>query len=314
MRIALIIYTLCFLCFPSIGQNRLHISTNIDSAKIGEPIELTVKLDYSADIGSVNWPDFKEDSTIGGDFEIWGVGEINKKSQVDANDASLSIVQTLKVVSFNSGYIPFMPLAVILDEDTIESNALLLNIAEIKVDTTQGFNDIKSVMSDPLTFWEQFTYWIGNNWWWVAIASLGIVILLFILFRRKPKPVQLDTPVSLYDKYTELLNSLLERELWSNQKVKEHYVELTDLIRSYYFERYGVSTFEKTTNEIVTITDSINIDKETSYAVIQVFKISEYVKFAKKIPSDFEILQHNQTIKQLLEVTQPVETKEDSDT
>ena len=102
MRIALIISILWFLCFPSIGQNRLHISTNIDSAKIGEPIELTVKLDYSADIGFVNWPDFKEDSAIGGDFEIWGVGEINKKSQVDANDASLSIVQKLKVVSFNS--------------------------------------------------------------------------------------------------------------------------------------------------------------------------------------------------------------------
>jgi hypothetical protein len=283
------------------------LSTNKDSAKIGEPIALKVKLDYSADIGSVEWPEFKEDSAIGNNFEVWEVGDLIKQSEINENEALLSISQTINVVSFQTGFIPFLPVSVVLDGDTLVSNALLVTIAEVKVDTTQGFNDIKPVMHDPLTGWESFSLWISNNWWWMTIVLVAVAISLYFILRKKTEIAEPEIQISIYEKYLLRLDELLNKELWTKDKVKEHYLELTDLIRSYYFDRFGVSTFEKTTNEIITMTGSINIDNEVSRELNHVFKVSEFVKFAKRIPSEFEIQRHNKTTKHLIEVTQPAE-------
>jgi len=309
-----IILLLCLFANLNISQNKLHLSTDRDSAQIGEPIALKIKLDYSADIGNVEWPEFKEDSIVGNNFEVWEVGELIKESEINENEANLSISQTLNVVSYQTGFTPFLPVSVVLDGDTLESNALLVTIAEVKVDTAQGFNDIKPVMHDPLTGWESFSLWLGNNWWWVAILLVAVAISLYFILRKKTEIAEPEIQLSLYEKYLLRLDELLNKELWTKEKVKEHYLELTDLIRSYYFDRFGVSTFEKTTNEIITITETINIDIEVSRELNHVFKVSEFVKFAKRIPSEFEILRHNETTKQLIEVTQPAERVQTEET
>lgn len=305
MKPAFIIIVLLCAC-PTLhfGQSIFHVQAERDSVQIGEPIEIELKLTYSAALGKVVWPHFKEDSSIGSNYEIWNVGDIKKDNSVNENEALLNISQKLTVTTFETGYIPFTPIQVIIDQDTIESNAFLITVSSFKIDTSKAFIDIKPVFEDPLTNWEEFTFWIGNNWWWLAIVIVVITVGLFFVFRKKSKLPEPEVIISIYEKYSIQYQELMDKALWTNGKVKEHYHELTGLIRSYYLDRFNVSTFEKTTNEIVAITRTISLPKESQEDVIQVFAISEYVKYAKQIPSVYEIEKHNKATIELIEVTQ----------
>ena len=291
------------LAMVTFGQAIFHIQANKDSVQIGEPIEIHIELSYPASIGEVIWPDFREDSTIGSNYEIWSVGEIEKENAVNENDAKLLISQKLTIATFQNGYIPFTPIKAILDQDTVESNAFLITVSSVEIDTSKAFIDIKPVFEDPLTGWESFSIWLNNNWWWIAIIVATVTIGLFLIFKKKNKVSEPEPIISLYDKYTHDYQQLLNKSLWQKNKVKAHYHELTGLIRSYYFDRFTISTFEKTTNEIIAITRTIDIPDELKENLIQVFSLSEFVKFAKQIPSVYEIEKHNTIAGELIEIT-----------
>lgn len=305
-------YILLIFCLPiiSVAQSRLHVASDKDSAEIADPIDIQIKLTYSASIGEINWPVFAVDSSIGGNFEIWKTGEIIKKSNLNQNNSEISITQTLTVATYKQGFIPFLPISILVGTDSIVSNAFLITVGQIKVDTTEAFNDIKPIMQDPLTFWESVSIWIGEYWWAVAILVVGIIIgLYFILRKRKPKLVPPTPTLPIYDRYQLALNQILEKELWKKGDVKGHYLALTDLTRSYFHERFRVSTFEKTTSEILSDIKSLPLGETIKPSVLETFRSSEFVKFAKQIPSSYEIEKHNQSIRDLIESTRPDETK-----
>jgi len=305
-------YILFICCLPilSIGQTRLHVGSDKDSAQIADPINIRIKLTYPASVGEINWPKFDVDSAIGGNFEVWKAGDVVKKSDVTANKSEISISQKLTVATYKQGFIPFTPIAILVGEDTVESNAFLITVGEIKVDTTQAYNDIKPIMKDPFTFWESVSIWFGKYWWLVAIIVIGIIVGLYFIFRkRKPKLTPPVPALPIYERYQIELSHILEKELWKKGDVKGHYLALTDLTRSYFHERFGVSTFEKTTSEILSDIKSLPLGETIKPSVLETFRTSEFVKFAKQIPSSYEIEKHNQSIKDLLESTRPNESK-----
>ncbi|MBT6514222.1 MAG: hypothetical protein HOK65_05590 [Crocinitomicaceae bacterium] len=304
MKVIISIVLFHVLPMVTFGQVIFHIQSDKDSVQIGEPIEVSIELSYPASIGEVIWPDFREDSTIGSNYEIWSVQEIEKENSVNENETRLLISQKLTVATFQSGYIPFSPIQAVLDQDTVESNAFLITVSSVEIDTSKAFIDIKPVFEDPLSRWESFSIWLSNHWWWIAVIVAAIAIGLFFIFKKKNITSEPEAVISLYDKYTYAYKQILSKSLWEKQQVKEHYHELTGLIRSYYFDRFDVSTFEKTTNEIIAITRTIDIPHELKENLIQVFSVSEFVKYAKQIPSIYEIEKHNRIAGELIEITQ----------
>lgn len=308
---AILIISSVLLFFSGAWGQKFMLTPEKEQAQIGEPIEVKLSFTYPTSIGDVDWPEFYEDSTVGGNYEIWGFDTLKKQSSTDGNTSEITITQNLTVATFTSGYIPFEPLFVVADNDTIESNAFLIAIDTVMVDTTEAINDIKPIMTDPLSGWEQFTIWLGKNWWWVTIVIIGIGVVLFFLLRKKKEKPVIVPHIPLHQQYLDRYHKLMAAQLWKKGQVKEHYLELTNLLRSYYLDRYGISTFEKTTQEIISLSSSITEDKSILIPVIEVFRKSEFVKFAKQIPGEFEIESHNKSVLEFFEKTQVKEEEKE---
>jgi hypothetical protein len=91
------------------------------------------------------------------------------------------------------------------------------------------------------------------------------------------------------------LNELDEKLLWQNNKVKQYYSELTDIIRGYIERELKLPALEKTTDEIIETLQDFNdaetilTTKETIVKLKKLLQEADLVKFAKSKPLALEI-------------------------
>ena len=91
------------------------------------------------------------------------------------------------------------------------------------------------------------------------------------------------------------LNELDEKLLWQNNKIKEYYSELTEIVRGYIERELKVPALENTTDEVLAMikdfknADSIETSKETIKKLKDLLQEADLVKFAKSKPLAIEI-------------------------
>ena len=178
------------------------------------------------------------------------------------------LIQKYVLTGFDSGafYIPQQQ--VFVKNQAYLTDSLLINVATIAVDTTVVKKyPIKSIKKEPLVF-DDFKIYI-----YLLIAALLIIgfwIYWFVIRKRK---VEEETPtyrvLAPYEEAMHKLGELDEKLLWQNNKVKEYYSELTDIIRGYIERELKVPALEKTSDEIIETlkdfhaTETIDTTKET---------------------------------------------------
>jgi len=89
--------------------------------------------------------------------------------------------------------------------------------------------------------------------------------------------------------------------LWQNGKYKQYFTNVNDIGREFIEFRYDVSTFEKTSNEIISSLKLSAISKDWMVKIEKFFIISDLVKFAKQIPTENENLYAISTIRELIQ-------------
>lgn len=217
--------------------------------------------------------------------------EIVRKSAIDtaANGDYINYSQRLTITSFDSGIFTIPPIGINyrLGNDTAMqhafSEAITFRVQMVKVDTTRAIRDIKGPMEAPLTFAEIVP-------WLLAGLALALVITLlwyylrqrknnkpFISLPRKPK--QPDYLIAL-----EALDQLKSRKVWQNGRIKEYYSELTDIIRLYIENQFGIAAIEMTTDEILKAFVGRNGDSIVLKKLEQVLGTADLAKFAKAQP------------------------------
>jgi len=83
--------------------------------------------------------------------------------------------------------------------------------------------------------------------------------------------------------------------LWQNNKIKEYYSELTEIVRGYIERELKVPALENTTDEVLAMikdfknADSIETSKETIKKLKDLLQEADLVKFAKSKPLAIEI-------------------------
>ncbi|MEI9809798.1 MAG: hypothetical protein WDO16_19105 [Bacteroidota bacterium] len=66
---------------------------------------------------------------------------------------------------------------------------------------------------------------------------------------------------------------------------KQYYSSLVDIFRMYVLKKKGIHSLQKTTDDIVVQLKSIPVGKEQFDKLSQALRLSDFVKFAKYIPS-----------------------------
>lgn len=225
--------------------------------------------------------------------------EIVKRSKIDTvklkNDR-LHIYQNLTITSFDSGQHQIPPIYFKLDydglTDSLKTSPVTLNVHSFNVDLKKGITDIKTPYDAHITLKEASPYILGT------IVALAVIFLILYAIRRSkrgveqqgPPPRPLEPPhiIALRD-----LERVKQEALWKEEKIKQYYSELTDVVRTYIEYRFEVQAMESTTDEILAdlTTNKNRLTKKAQEQLTQMLQLADLVKFAKyqPLPDDHQI-------------------------
>lgn len=240
-----------------------------------------------------------QDSIVGG-LEVLTMG--NADTTVTDNVRTIN-VQYL-VTSFDSTlyFVPSMPVSDGID--TVYSNSFGLKVIapELK-DSTLAYleklntgqtdsidfeelrlNDIKPIQKAPFSWKDLLSLlWIP----FIILVLLAIIGTIIYLIVRKNKKGYFFTPPPVLPPHVRAMNSLDKikaEKIWQQERYKEFYTQLTDVLRRYINERYGVNSLEMTSDEILSII-RMKAEEDSVYENLkQVLIIADLVKFAKHKP------------------------------
>lgn len=265
-RAALIIVSLLFSLFIA-AQNKTTVKATVDRSQIliGERISLKLEADIPGNqpilfLGVDSLPHF----------------DILQKNKVDTsntNDGTI-LSQLILITSFDSGHwvIPSFTLTGKITTDTLP-----VDVGFSPFNPEQSYHDIKDIIE--VTPEEKKKEW----WWYIAAGAFLLLIILFLLFRKKKKPVVKESK-SPVDPYKE---AMLQLEKLQKEKpdTKQYYSRLVDIFRVYVFTKKAIHSFQKTTDDLVMQLRSLDMPKEQFEKLSQSLRLSDFVKFAKYIPS-----------------------------
>jgi len=201
-------------------------------------------------------------------------------------DGSLEIARVYKITSFDSGFFVIPPFSFVEANDSssvAETEAILITVHTMEVDTSAAIKDIKAPLDVPYT-WDEF---IPHAL--VALCLFVLCLIIYFIYKKlKNRPVkEVVEEISVGDPFEIAIESLqiLEgKRLWQQDKVKVYYTELTDIIRTYIENRFGVIAMEMTTDEIMESMNYVQVSQPNREKLGQLLMLADMVKFAKSKP------------------------------
>lgn len=290
-------FIVLLMCFAGVSQERPIVKAKADTTKIriGEQINYQIVIE-NADIG-VQFPELELDSLS----RI----EIVESKPIDTLKEKL--IRKYVLTSFDSGRYTIPPQRIRIWSQEYLTDSIVVDVATVAVDTTkQAMFPIKAIQNEPYTF-NDFKKYL----WWLLGALLLIAIALYFVFRKKKTLEEIEAAIPPYELALKKLKELDAKELWQKNKVKQYYVELTDIVRTYIERELNIPALESTTDELIeTITDfnvssSMDIPKETVDKLNKLLKDGDLVKFAKFKPLINEIELHRQDAGKVIDNLKP---------
>ncbi len=282
------------LALMTIGASAQNIQVNaqLDSTiiAIGSQVGMTVSASFPSSSGATLR---QLTDTLSAEVEII---EAQKPDTSFVGDMT-TLVQRYIVTSFDTGlhYVPPIEFLVLPDGSTVvNDDALLLDVRNpfnIEYDEQSGvakITDIKDALDAPFVWSELLEYW---PWLVLIVVVAGLVVLGVWLYRRykrkqlgivpkKKVPQEPSHVIAMRE-----LNRIREEKLWQRNLFKEYYSDLTDTLRRYVSNRFGINAMESTTDEIVeNIFPVLDGDIVNKNRLQDVLTLADLVKFAKSEP------------------------------
>ncbi len=264
-----------------ISAQQAVVKATIDSTSILIGEQTMIRLEVAIDKDKpLRLPVFSD--TIIQGIEVL---ETFKPDTVDIGNNRIQIKQNYLITSFDSSLYLLPPFEVISGTDTSYSNALGLKVITLPVDTvSQQFYDIKNVITPKFVL---------SDYLWIIFSVLGIIVLgvvaWYFIKRWKDKKSLIpfkkaEPPLPPHVKAINELDNIKAQKLWQKGRVKEFHSMVTDTLRGYIEERFGMSAMEMTSGEILGKIRHLS-DVDSVYENLkQILQLSDFVKFAKYQP------------------------------
>lgn len=242
-------------------------------------------------IVKLHFPDFKENNILAGGVEV--LRTLRKDTTV-IKGGNLRIREDLIVTAFDTGRYEIPPFKfethepgysseylterIILDVVTIEEDFSKATIKGSYGNIYGGFN-LKRVF--------QYISLL------LILAGIVLIVIMSIMFfsKKKEQPIlSFDTRDRRTPQELALssLRDIKEEKIWEKGEQKKYYTQITDTLRNYFLERFQISAFEMTSNQIIEELKNDEEAKRVEDKISQVFQLSDMVKFAKYEPTKEE--------------------------
>ena len=283
------------------AQQRTSVTATVQPAEILIGEQAVINLQVITPVGTeILFPvEFHNNQIVPG-IELLAI--FPPDTLIEGNVMTLNV--TYLITSFDSllFYIPFMPISD--GVDTIFSNSMGLHVRtpELRESTLAFIDQLHAGEVDRIDFEQLDTYdikpirrapFVWTDWLWLLWILLGALLLgaiigaLFWLYLRKKNKGYFFAPPVVIPPHVlavQEIDKLKAEKAWQQGREKEFYTKLTDILRIYITERYGVNALELTSGEILA-----EINKRTEVDSVvdnlkQILSTSDLVKFAKYTP------------------------------
>lgn len=295
MKLLILILTALLDIVPS-GDATLQQLQKRDSILIADQIRYGVTIEDVKAGEKIALPDFSAASndtlTILGGWQLdtlvngKAVRSRNAKAAARLLRKPFALNASIVLVPFEEGHYALPDVPVIRESDTLVFKGLEMDVKTMPVDTaTFEIHDIKGQILYPVTF-KELLPWIGGGLLAAALIALAVWLIIRASKRKaealKPKDPAYIVALRELDKYR-------SDKYWAPDKQKAFYSGITDALKFYMDERFGVDAPEMTTAELF---DALKSDKDITpemYSSLkELFERADFVKFAKHIASEQE--------------------------
>lgn len=285
MRKTLLTILLLTIVFTANAQDKPQVKATItpDSMMIGD--HFTLKVEITKDVMQiVDFPIF-ENGEIAKAIEILSENDVDTIAKDGRN---VTIGKSYTLTSFDEGnYTLGRFPALYIDKNIVDTiwsaDSLKFTIHTMAVDTVnQKIYDIKQPLKAPLKFGE-----IGGYAAFGTLLAIIIAAIVYIIIRKlKNRPlIRTNTaPLPAHVVAIQELEKVHAQKLWQSGKQKQYYTAVTDILRTYIEQRYGIMAMEMTTAEIVGVMATAGVPDRAVNRLKETLGAADYVKFAKYQP------------------------------
>lgn len=202
----------------------------------------------------------------------------------------LDIEGSIVVAPFEEGHYELPEIAILRrlgsgQVDTLLFEARELEVRTMPVDTaTYVMHDIKGQMKYPLTL-EEVLPWAALGWLAVVLAILAVCLVK--MYRARGGGESSGPADSPYIVALRSLDKYRGDKYWAPDRQKAFYSGITDALKAYMEDRFGVDAPEMTTAELFcALKGEKGLDAGLYDEVRELFELADYVKFAKMFASD----------------------------
>lgn len=288
------------------SANAQFIRSAVDSTEllIGDQFHLDLWADVPTG-SAVEWPQFKD--TLTGTIEVV---DASVPDTVRNENGDFTVHQRLTLTSFDTGFMVIPPIVFVFDGDTSNpqlTDPELVVFTELPVDMEQDIMDIKEPMAVPFNWKKWLIYGL------IALVVIGLLVfgIRYWLKHRKPKQKPAARPVPTrpaHEIALEKLEELRLQKLWQNDRTKDYYIALTDIVREYIEFRYNIMALEQTTDETVAALERAGVEGTQVEVLRKTLQMADLAKFAKYKPLSDENEKSMDVAKEFVAITKLVPT------
>ena len=218
----------------------------------------------------------------------WQMDTVKVARQKKGQPKLLDLKGGITITTFDEGIYYLPPLAVqrlskdgVLDTLVFEPQKV--EVMTMPVDTaTFKPHDIKGIIIYPVTFAE-VAPWVAGTLGFIGLIALAVWLIVRYRRTHNPEYIKKDpahiVALRKLDKYR-------GNKLWAPEKQKEFYSGVTDTLREYIADRYGIAAMEMTTSEIFKDMKQTDAPSDLLDEMKELFERADFVKFAKFTASD----------------------------
>lgn len=303
-----IIVILLFFCFKNAVAQNPQTIVEKKSIYIGEQFYVFYKL-------NINKGDSIQYTPYSTSFE----GEIKTKKKDSLGKIDVDIIVPFqdsiflkqdklvwvgkyKVTLWDSGSVIIPSTTLLLNDSLVTFPSFEMQVDLAKHIEGKDIYDIKEEFTELPDVLKSLKNFFADNWIWIVTIVLLIAIIVFILLRRKKKK-ELALILSLEELAIQAIQDLNKKKLWLSGNLKQHYIELSFILRDYLSKKLALNLLKKTTVETTLLLKGKEFSSENIKLIEEILMKSDMVKFAKSLPEEYEILRtSNQTIDLIKEV------------
>ena len=255
----------------------LRVAVDTTTTTVGGRLDLTVAVEHAPD-AAVQWPDSLDLAP----FEVLGAA-VSPTTVTDGR-ATTTAVLTLAAFELGELEIPSFTVGVTSPAGVTElvTDPFGIAVVSVGLDEGQDIRDIRGPLSIPRSMlvtglWVLALALAAAGGWWLARRAR----------KRAPDegPVSEDPPRPAHELAHEQLDWLETSGLLGQGRIKEYYIEVSDIIRRYLEGRYAIRALEMTSGEVLEQLDNAGVSWDVHDRFTAFLAHCDLVKFAKHRPS-----------------------------